>query len=85
MKSSKPSAQVSKREDVFVKQTATQIWHESPSEENPYIAAECRCHGYDLLDLLKKRSFVDVLYLSCNTPHEFFCIRHLQRTAQQVG
>ena len=63
MKSSKLSAQVRKRDDHFVKHTATRIWQEVPSPDNPYIAAECRCHGYDLMELMQKRSFVDVLYL----------------------
>lgn len=63
MKSSKPSAYVRKRSDVFVKRTATRIWQEIPSADNPYIAAQSLCHGYDLIELMQKRSFVDVLYL----------------------
>jgi len=27
------------------------------------LAGQCRCHGYDILELAKKRSFVDVLFL----------------------
>ncbi len=63
MKSSKPSAQVRKRSDVFVKRPATRIWQEVPSADNPYIAAQSLCHGYDMIELMQKRSFVDVLYL----------------------
>jgi citrate synthase len=47
----------------FTRRTATRIWYEAPSPENPYIAEACRCHGYDLLELIQQRSFVDVLYL----------------------
>ena len=63
MTSAKPSAKVRKRGDVFAKRTATRIWQELPAKENAYITAESRCHGYDLMALMQKRSFVDVLYL----------------------
>ncbi len=63
MNTKKPSAQVHKRDDVYVDRTATRIWQEVPSEENAYIAARSLCHGYDLVELMQKRSFVDVLYL----------------------
>lgn len=63
MTSPKPSAQVRKRDDVYVERTATRIWQELPAEDNAYITAESRCHGYDLMALMQKRSFVDVLYL----------------------
>lgn len=51
------------RNESFVDKTITRIWHEKPSDDNPYITENCRCHGYDLLELTKKRSFIDVLYL----------------------
>ncbi len=41
----------------------TKIWKELATEENPYIAERILCHGYDLLELLRKRSYVDVIYL----------------------
>ncbi|ALP54220.1 citrate synthase [Candidatus Tenderia electrophaga] len=63
IKSDKPSAQVQRRDDIYAERTATRIWQELPSAENPYIAAQCRCHGYDLLELVQKRSFADMLYL----------------------
>lgn len=34
-----------------------------PSPDNPYIAEHCRCRGYDLFELVQKRSFVDIIYL----------------------
>ena len=55
--------QVHKRDMIFASRTVTQIWHETPSVENPYLAEECRCHGYDILELAQKRSFADVLFL----------------------
>ena len=51
------------RNENFVTRTATKIWYEKPDPKNPYIASQCFCHGYNLYDLLEKRSFVDTLYL----------------------
>ncbi|MDO3380085.1 hypothetical protein [Geoalkalibacter halelectricus] len=51
------------RTEVFAKRPATRIWDESRTENNPFIASSCRVFGFDLLDLMKKRSFVDVLFL----------------------
>lgn len=57
------SSKVEKRNESFVERTSTRIWLEVPASDNPYITATARCHGYDLMELVKKRSFVDVLYL----------------------
>jgi citrate synthase len=54
---------VESRNDAFVARTATKIWQENESPDNPYLAESCLCHGYDLLELTQKRSFVDVFYL----------------------
>ncbi len=54
---------VESRNDVFAERTATKIWCEIESSHNPYLAESCLCHGYDLLELTQKRSFVEVLYL----------------------
>ena len=51
------------RKEAFTERTATRIWQEVPSQENPYIAELSRCHGYDLLELMQHRSFIDVVYL----------------------
>lgn len=56
-------SQVSWRKDAFVDRTETKIWQEQPNPENPYVAASCRCHGYDLLQLMAQCRFVEVLYL----------------------
>src|SRR3982750_4204076 len=55
--------QVRSRNEPFAQRTATRIWHEEPSGDNPYIARSALCHGYDLFELMDKRSFVDVFYL----------------------
>lgn len=61
MKSLHPS--VRKRDEVFSTRTATKLWQEIPADENPYLAEQCRCHGYDIIELATKRSFMDVLFL----------------------
>lgn len=55
--------QVRRRELKFAARTVTNIWEEVPSMHNPFLAESCRCHGYDLLELARKKSFLDVLYL----------------------
>lgn len=57
------STTVKSRNEAFVEKTATKIWEEISAPSNPYIAETRRCHGYDLLELVQKRSFIDVLYL----------------------
>lgn len=54
---------VERRNDESAEKQATKIWHEQPSATNPYIATNAHCHGYDLLQLMSRRSYVDVLYL----------------------
>lgn len=54
---------VKKRKESFTRKTVTNIWQEIPCHENPYLADKCLCHGYDLLELIKKRSFVEVFHL----------------------
>lgn len=42
----------------------TRIWQEHPEPDNPYAAALCRCHGYDVYGhLLGKASYIEYLYL----------------------
>lgn len=55
--------QVRSRNEPFVAKTATRIWQETPDTDNPYIARAASCYGYDLLELMSKRSFSDVFYL----------------------
>ncbi len=55
--------EVTRRNETFAKKTVSSIWKEYPAEGNPYIAEACRCHGYDLFELIEKRSFIEVLFL----------------------
>jgi citrate synthase len=42
----------------------TQIWEETPEPDNPFAAATCYCHGYDVYgELLGKASWIEYLYL----------------------
>jgi len=59
----KETAKVTRRDDQYAQKISTKIWHEQPSEQNPYIAQQSRCHGYDLVELAKGCSYVEVLYL----------------------
>jgi len=54
---------VTSRNDVFAEKISTRIWEELPSAENPYIAESNRCHGYDLIELMQQKSYVDMFYL----------------------
>lgn len=65
MNKEKPATRpaVKRRTEPFTKRISTRIWQETPSASNPYIAAESRCQGYDILELMQKRPYVDVLYL----------------------
>jgi len=63
MQTPKPSAQVRKRDDIYAQRATTRLWQELPAADNAYITAQSRCHGYDLMALMQKRSFVEVLYL----------------------
>lgn len=57
------TAKIKKRQMEFASRTVTRIAEEQPAQNNPYQTASCRYHGYDLLDLAQKRSFVDVVFL----------------------
>ncbi len=54
---------VRKRDLAFAARTKTRIWREIPAEDNPYLAERCLCHGYDIVDLARKRDFGEVLFL----------------------
>jgi hypothetical protein len=59
----KDHRQVTNRNEPFALRQGTKIWQEIPDKESPYTTESCRCHGYDLFELMEKRSFVDVLFL----------------------
>ncbi|GAB4346518.1 MAG: hypothetical protein Kow0089_23920 [Desulfobulbaceae bacterium] len=60
---SKQHLKIEKRDLHFVNRTETRITDEEPSPDNPYLAETCRYFGYDLLELARKRSFADVVFL----------------------
>jgi len=42
----------------------SRIWDEEPEPDNPFAAAACYCHGYDVYDdLLGKASWSEYIYL----------------------
>jgi citrate synthase len=50
--------------DDFGQTIQTKIWSEEPEPDNPFVAASCRCYGYDVFgDLLGKASYLEYLYL----------------------
>ncbi len=64
MSTDKPDrGQIQSRNEPFTARTATRICDETPSAENPYLSQTCRYHGYELGELMQKRSFIDVLFL----------------------
>jgi citrate synthase len=50
-------------DEGYSQRTASRIAEEVPSQHNPYIAERINLYGYDLLELMQKRSYVDVLFL----------------------
>lgn len=59
----KKNEQIRSRNQSFTQRPLTRIWDEQASSANPYVADTVRCYGYDLQDLIEKRSFVDVFFL----------------------
>ena len=57
------SSGVKKRDMEFAARTVTRIWDEKSSPGNPYLAEQCRCHGYDILELAQHCTFVEVVFL----------------------
>lgn len=51
------------RGDEFSSKIATKIWQEEANENNPYLAENCRCHGYDLMEAMGKLDYVSFLFL----------------------
>ncbi len=57
------TVKIKKRGEQFTSRTITRIWQEEPCLDNPYLTENCRCYGYDLLELVQKQSFIDVVFL----------------------
>jgi citrate synthase len=51
------------RGDRFASRPATKIWQEVAASDNPYAASQARLRGYDLLELVRGASFMEVLFL----------------------
>lgn len=50
--------------DQFSSTINTGIWSEQAEADNPFAAAKCLCHGYDVYgDLIEKAGFVEYLFL----------------------
>lgn len=47
----------------YAKKTTTNITYEEPSQDNPFVPKSSYLHGYNILDLVEKKSFVEVLFL----------------------
>lgn len=63
---SNPKKHVERRKEIFTDRPATKIWLEQPHPDNPFVASSSACYGYDLLELMQQRSFVDVFFLLFN-------------------
>lgn len=54
---------VKKRDETFTEKAKSKICQEIPAPENPYVADRVLWHGYDVMDLMRHRSLVDVIFL----------------------
>lgn len=52
-----------KKNNIYSNKISTEIWHDDSVDDNPYAINVSRLHGYNILDLVNKVSFVDTLYL----------------------
>lgn len=52
-----------KKDFVYANKAQTSIYLEQPSSVNPYVANSNFLHGYDVVELMQKKSFVSVLLL----------------------
>ncbi len=59
----KKNSETRGRNEAFVARLCTRIWSEHATAENSYITGACACYGYDLLELMEKCTFVDMLFL----------------------
>jgi citrate synthase len=55
-------ALVKARGDVFSDKVSTKVCQEIPDPENPFVAQRVLWHGYDVLDLMERRSLVEVIF-----------------------
>ncbi len=55
-------ALVKARGDIFCDRASTKVCQEIPDPENPFVAQRVLWHGYDVLDLMERRSLVEVIF-----------------------
>lgn len=51
------------KNDAYAARYPTSIFHEHPSEHNPYLADQVECCGYNMLELISKLSYAEYLFL----------------------
>lgn len=59
----KPHRIIQSSDEGYTDRTSTRISNETPAKHNPYITEHVHYYGYDLFELMQKRSYVDVLFL----------------------
>jgi citrate synthase len=59
----KPQRVIQSSDEGYTDRTSTRISNEIPAKHNPYITEHLHYYGYDLFELMQKRSYVDVLFL----------------------
>ena len=57
------SVVVKKRDETFTDKVKSKICQEIPAPANPYIADRVLWHGYDVIELMRHRSLIDVIFL----------------------
>ena len=55
---------VTKRNETFAEKIQTKIWSEQASGVNPYIADKTLIHGYNQLELISKKTYSEMVYLT---------------------
>ncbi len=53
---------VKARGDVFCSKVSTRVCQEITGPDNPFLAERILWHGYDVLDLMERRSLVEVIF-----------------------
>ncbi len=54
---------VKHREARYAEHYATNIWHEIPSSQNPFVEEDVECYGYPLEDLVNGVTFPEMVFL----------------------
>ncbi len=61
-----PDRSVRTRDEAFAQKIPTKIWFEQADKNNPFVSTENLCYGYSLNELVKKKSYIEVLFLLFN-------------------